>query len=168
MNLKVNGQPVRDLAEDDAHCYIWVTNWWIRGGYKVLDAWGFKYMQMITWAKPGIGIGQYFRGQTEHVLFGVRGHLPFRIRPDGKRAQGSTLLVALRREHSRKPDEMRQMIEHVSVGPYLELFARHETPGWDVWGDEVPSEDGVIDVVTHLENLDRTNPSGKRKPWQSI
>lgn len=103
-----------------------------------------------------IGLGQYYRGATEHCLFGVRGRLPYRIKPSGKRAQGETVLYAPesndadptppadlpdafeapRREHSRKPEEMRAFIEVVSAGPRLEIFARRPSLGWDVWGNE--------------------------------
>jgi N6-adenosine-specific RNA methylase IME4 len=86
--------------------------------------------------KMQVGLGQYFRGCTESCLFGVRGTLPYRTRPDGKRAQGRTGFHAPREEHSRKPEKMRQMVELVSPGPYLELFARRPAPGWDVWGNE--------------------------------
>ncbi len=59
---------------------------------------------------------------------------------DGKRQQGRTCIVAPKREHSKKPNEMRQMIEKVSYAPMVELFARTKTPGWDVWGNEVESD----------------------------
>lgn len=72
---------------------------------------------------------------TEHCLFGVRGFLPYKIL-DGKRQQGRTVLYAKRTAHSVKPEEMRQMIEVVSYGEKIELFARKQTDGWDVWGLE--------------------------------
>jgi N6-adenosine-specific RNA methylase IME4 len=132
------GISVKWLAAENAHLYMWVTNNFLRDGLKVMEAWNFEYKTMITWAKDRIGLGQYFRGQTEHVLFGVRGNLPYRTREsDGKRAQGTTLITAPRGEHSVKPEEMRQMIELVSPGPYVELFARRPAPGWSVWGNEV-------------------------------
>lgn len=83
------------------------------------------------------GLGQYFRGMTEHLLFGVRGQPPYKLLPDGKRAQGTTLISAPRTEHSVKPAEFHALVERVSVGPYLELFARRPTVGWDVWGNEI-------------------------------
>jgi N6-adenosine-specific RNA methylase IME4 len=84
-----------------------------------------------------LGLGQYFRGVTETCLFGVRGTLPYRTLPNGKRAQGRTGFHAPRLEHSVKPEKFRQIVERVSVGPYLELFARRPADGWDVWGNEV-------------------------------
>lgn len=84
------------------------------------------------------GLGQYFRGVTESCLFGVRGKVPYRMRPDGKRAQGRTGFHAPRAEHSAKPETMRRMVELVSPGPYLEMFARRPAEGWDLWGNQAP------------------------------
>ena len=120
-----------------AHCYLWVTNNYLPSGLAVLGAWGFRYVTCITWLKDRPGLGQYFRGMTEHVLFGVRGRVPYRFLPNGRRAQGVTGFTAPRRRHSEKPELMRDMIERVSPGPYLELFARERAPGWFVWGNEI-------------------------------
>jgi len=129
--------PVRDIAADNAHLYLWTTNNYFHDAIHVMGAWGFRYITAITWAKDRFGLGQYFRGQTEHCLFGVRGRLPYKI-IDGKRQQGTTLIQAPRREHSHKPDEMRTLIERVSYPPYIELFARSATSvNWDTWGNEV-------------------------------
>lgn len=132
--------PVASLAADNAHLYLWVTNGHLPDGLRVLDAWGFKYKTNIAWAKDRMGLGQYFRGQHELCLFGVRGNIPYRLLPSGKRAQGRTLITAPRGAHSEKPEELRIMVERVSPGPYLELFARQKRPGWHVWGDEVESD----------------------------
>jgi N6-adenosine-specific RNA methylase IME4 len=139
--------PVEALAEENAHLYLWVTNNHLPDGLEVMKAWGFDYKTMITWNKDRMGIGQYFRGMTEHVLFGVRGNIPYKLE-NGKRMQGRTMFNAPRTEHSVKPEEMRQMIEKVSIGPFIELFARRPAPGWDVWGNEVNSDivmgDGTV------------------------
>jgi N6-adenosine-specific RNA methylase IME4 len=132
--------PVAELAEENAHLYLWVTNGKLPDGLKVMESWGFRYVTNIAWGKDRIGIGQYFRGKHELCLFGVRGNLPYRILPNGKRAQGETFFTAPRKKHSEKPERMREMIEIVSPGPYIELFARKKTPGWDVWGNEVQSD----------------------------
>jgi N6-adenosine-specific RNA methylase IME4 len=96
---------------------------------------GFKYKTLITWAKTRIGLGQYFRGQTEHVLFATSGKA--RVPPPSRRS--STLLGAdplEKRIHSRKPVALYSVIEEVSEGPYLEMFARSKREGWDSWGNE--------------------------------
>jgi N6-adenosine-specific RNA methylase IME4 len=141
--------PVNRLAADDAHLYLWVTNNFLPDGLTVMDAWGFRYVTCITWGKVAdgkiqTGLGQYFRGATEQLLFGVRGSLPYRVHPPdspnaGKRAQGRTLVLEPRGEHSAKPERFRSIIETVSPGPYVELFARREVPGWARWGNEVQS-----------------------------
>lgn len=128
--------PVASIAEDNAHLYLWVTNNFFRQGLDVMKEWGFKYKTTITWAKDRFGLGQYFRGQTEHCLFGVRGSLPYKT-VDGKRQQGTTLITAPRGKHSEKPEEFRLLIEKVSYPQYIELFARKRFDGWDAWGNEV-------------------------------
>lgn len=153
--------PVREWMAPNAHCYIWVTNNFLRDGLEVMEAWGFRYVTTITWFKSKreqdddifdergcigadanlqVGLGQYFRGCTEPVLFGVRGQVPYRMTAEGKRAQGRTGFHAPRNEHSAKPAKMRQMVERVSPGPYLEMFARQPVAGWDVWGNESSGE----------------------------
>lgn len=131
--------PVQPLIAPDSHLYLWVTNNYLPAGLSVMAAWGFRYVTCITWAKDKIGLGQYFRGQTEHCLFGVRGKPGYQLGPHGNRQQGTTLIQAPRTQHSAKPQALRAMIERVSPGPYLELFAREQVKGWDVWGNEVKS-----------------------------
>lgn len=131
---------VASICEDDAHLYLWVTNNFLPDGLRVMEAWGFRYVTTITWMKDRQGLGQYFRGITEHCLFGVKGHLPYKLDENGKRCQGLTGFTAPRTEHSRKPEEMRDMIRRVSYGPYVELFAREPHEGWDVWGNEVETD----------------------------
>ena len=133
--------PVGRLVHPEGcHLYLWTTNRFFGDALLILAWWGFEYRTTITWAKQGnIGLGQYFRGKTEHCLFGVRGRLPYRTREDGKRSQGKTLILAPKRGHSEKPEELRSMAEVVSHGPRVELFARRRVRGWDAWGDEIES-----------------------------
>ncbi len=136
---------VGHLADENAHLYLWVTNNFLEDGLKVMRHWGFKYVTMITWVKDRQGLGQYFRGQTEQCLFGIRGNLPYKIE-DEKRCQGSTYLYAKRTKHSEKPIEMRQLIEKVSDREgfnKLELFARQDFEGWDRFGNEITSSQKV-------------------------
>jgi len=134
---EIKALPVREWAEENSHLYLWTTNNYLPDALEVVAAWGFEYKTMITWAKDRFGLGQYFRGMTEHCLFATRGVLPYKVKPDGKRAQGVTMITAPRGEHSVKPEAMRRMIELVSYPPYLEMFARVRTPGWNTWGDEL-------------------------------
>lgn len=152
-------------SAENAHLYLWVTNNFLPDGLKVMEAWGFKYKTAITWVKDRIGLGQYFRGQTEHCLFGVKGNLPYKL-IDGKRQQGTTVIHAPRREHSQKPEEMRTLIEKVSDRDgfsKLEMFARRSAEGWDVWGNEVESDinlngfaeaRGQINLWSNLQMVD--------------
>jgi N6-adenosine-specific RNA methylase IME4 len=135
------GQQVRELADPSGcHLYLWVTNNYLRDGFDVLDAWGFEYITLITWEKDRAGLGQYFRGITEHIMFARRGDpLPYKI-IDGKRAQGMTIIKRPRTKHSAKPESFRRVAERVSYEPRLEMFCRAPRPGWASWGNEVKSD----------------------------
>ena len=129
-----------DKINENCHLYLWVTNNFLEDGLEVIKALGFRYVTTITWMKDRFGLGQYFRGCTEHCLFAVKGSLPYKV-INGKRAQGVTGFVAARGEHSVKPIMMYEMIERVSYEPRLELFARSRRIGWDAWGNEAPKEE---------------------------
>lgn len=128
----IKALPVDKLADRDAHLYLWITNRSLPKGFELLEAWGFRYITCITWGKPSYGMGNYFRGQTEQVLFGVRGSLSL------KRKDVGTLFLAPRgpRGHSSKPAEFYDLIESCSPGPYLEMFARSNRKDWTAWGAE--------------------------------
>lgn len=131
--------PVINIADDNCHLYLWVTNNRIQDGLDVIKAWGFKYKTMITWVKDRFGLGQYYRGQTEHCFFAVKGMIPYKVL-NGKRQQGITYFEYPRKRHSSKPPTMRELISKVSDRDgfnKIELFAREKSKGWDVWGNEV-------------------------------
>jgi N6-adenosine-specific RNA methylase IME4 len=126
--------PVADMADDNAHLYLWVTNPKLFEAQPVVEAWGFQYVTLLTWHKLGtLGMGYYFRGDTEHVIFAVRGKAP--IPPDRR---DRNWFAARKVGHSVKPDRFYEIVERVSPEPRLELFARRRRYGWDVWGDEAP------------------------------
>jgi len=121
---------------------MWVTNNTLKDGIEVLESWGFEYITMITWIKDKMGLGQYFRGKTEHVLFAKKGHLPYKkdLLTD-KQNRGQTLIHEVRRRHSEKPKQLYEMIEKVSHPPYIELFSRQRfNSKWDIWGNEVDND----------------------------
>ena len=124
--------PVPDLAANNAHLYLWITNRSLPKGFALLEAWGFRYVTCLTWCKPSFGMGNYFRGQTEQVLFGVRGSQPL-LRKD----VGTWFAAARGIEHSSKPDAFYALVESCSPGPWLEMFQRRPRPGWVGWGAEV-------------------------------
>ena len=131
--------PVREIAADKSHCYLWTPNALVPEAVQVLEAWGFTYKTVLIWHKvrkdggsDGRGVGFYFRNVTETVLFGVRGGL--RTFQPGRRQVN--LLATRKREHSRKPDELYGIVEACSPGPFIELFARYPQPCWSAWGNE--------------------------------
>jgi len=132
--------PIYLAVEDEAHLYLWVPNALLKEGLEVMEIWGFKYKTNIIWHKirkdggpDGRGVGFYFRNTTEMLLFGIRGKM--RTLQPGRTQVN--IIKSRKREHSRKPDEMYEIIEACSPGPYLELFARGKRKGWKQWGDEV-------------------------------
>lgn len=138
VDLLVNDcEPLQQLNPVRSCLFLYVTNNFLFDGGDVMEALGFRYITCITWAKDRIGLGYYFRGQTEQILFGVRGSWP----RDAMAGWSSTLLggdlIPRPGRHSKKPRELQDMIERRFPGPYLELFARRERPHWTVWGNEV-------------------------------
>ena len=134
---QIKAMPIADLAEDDAHLWLWVTNGTLRHGYDVAEAWGFTVRSPLTWIKFRLGLGNYLRNATEHVLFATRGRAPVKFNSQ------PTWINAPVQDHSHKPEEQYALIERVSPGPYLELFARRRpssTADWSVWGNEVDSD----------------------------
>jgi N6-adenosine-specific RNA methylase IME4 len=132
--------PISQIAQSTCHLYLWVPNALILEGLEVMKRWGFTYKTNLVWYKirkdggpDGRGVGFYFRNVTELVLFGVRG----RMRTSAPGRTQVNIIYTRKREHSRKPDELYDIIERCSPGPYLELFARHKRQSWDQWGNEI-------------------------------
>lgn len=133
--------PVAQIASPRSHLYLWVPNALVQDGLEVMKRWGFTYKSHIVWYKvrkdggpDRRGVGFYFRNVTELCLFGIRGKN--NRTGDAGRTQPN-VIVSRKREHSRKPDEIYDIIESCSRGPFLELFARHVRAGWLQWGNEV-------------------------------
>lgn len=131
---QIGTMPVGDLADDDAHLWLWVTNGTLRAGYDIAEAWGFTVRSPLTWVKFRLGLGAYLRNSTEHLLFATRGKAPVQYKAQ------PTWINAPVQDHSHKPEEQYALIERISPGPYLELFARRRQPGWDAWGNEVDAD----------------------------
>ena len=136
---RITALPVGSLAARDAHLWLWTTNALLPTAYEVAEAWGFTVRSPLTWVKFRLGLGGRYqlRNATEQLLFCTRGKAPL-----GSRSQ-PTWFNAPVQEHSRKSAEQFAIIERVSPGPYLELFARRRPESnqpWAVWGDQVDSD----------------------------
>ena len=136
--------PVAEAADEKSHLYLWVPNALLPEGLEVMRAWGFSYKTNIIWEKvrkdgmpDGRGVGFYFRNVTEILLFGIRGEKNRTLDPGRSQVN---LLRAIKREHSRKPDEIVELIERCSPAPFLELFARGSRNGWDMWGNQATED----------------------------
>ena len=122
--------PIAKIADNNCHLYLWVTNRSLPKAFRLAESWGFRYITCLTWVKPYYGMGNYFRGSTEQVLFCVKGSQPL------KRHDVGTHFEAPRgKGHSAKPDEFYKLVESCSYGPYIDVFGRMEREGWSVWGE---------------------------------
>lgn len=133
-----------------AHLYLWSTNSFLPDAMWLMNYLGFRYVTNLPWVKPSIGLGQYFLGRHELLLFGVRGKgmdpsvytgrsdLPGVIVADyGRDSRG-------RRVHSAKPREALELVEARSHGPYAEFFCRGTgRPGWLTWGDQATQQEAA-------------------------
>jgi len=126
---------------DDAHLYLWAANNHLPEALRIIEHLGFRYITNLVWAKSRFGLGRYFRGQHELCLFAVKG------RGFSNRTAVNNVSTLIGRDlvkptqHSSKPAQMYDLVESRSHGPYLELFARQQRPGWDAYGKELDDAD---------------------------
>jgi len=149
----IAGLPVAEVSAATAHLYLWVPNALLPEGLEILRAWGFEYKSNIVWHKvrkdggsDGRGVGFYFRNVTELVLFGVKGKGARTLAPGRRQVN---MLQTRKREHSRKPDELYDIIEACSPGPYFELFARGKRKNWASFGDQSENYEIGWDTYAH-------------------
>lgn len=148
--------PIADLCEENAHLYLWSPNGLLPQALEVIKAWGFEYHCNMVWCKPRLSLGNYIRTAHETLLFAVRGKSPVNFHGQG------SWVFAPQQEHSHKPEEQFAIIERLSNGPYLELFARRRQPGWDCWGNEIDS-DIVIPGYPVPEYSGKVKPDSTKK-----
>lgn len=134
MLAEIAAVPISELAQTDAHLYVWTTNRYLRDTFALIDGWGFRFSTALAWCKTpmGLGPGGTFAQNMEFVLFARRGSLANTAKSDTRWWNWPRMGNA----HSRKPDAFLDLVESVSPGPYLELFARRQRLGWDTWGNE--------------------------------
>lgn len=142
---------------ENAHLYMWVTNTFLPDGLWLMAELGFKYKTNVCWTKKQMGIGRYFRGKHELLLFGTRGK-GWSVRTDrndivgayeteededyeeyfsdGSSIEADHVRNNGKRKHSGKPEIFTDMIESRSKGPYVEFFARSLRPNWTSWGND--------------------------------
>jgi N6-adenosine-specific RNA methylase IME4 len=123
-------KPIGKLTAPDAHLYLWITNRILPKGFSLLEAWGFRYVTCLTWCKPIFGVGNYFRGSSEQILFGVKGQLPLR-----RHDVGTWFSAPRSNKHSEKPEKFFELVKQVSPGPYASLYEREKRDGFFCWGN---------------------------------
>lgn len=124
--------PVEGWADEDAHLYMWTTQRYLWDAPAIARAWGFEPSKILVWAKAptGFSVGGAWGNSCEFVLFGRRG------KPTTNARIPRDWFEWPRGEHSQKPDAFLDLVEQVSPGPYLEMFARRARFGWDYYGDQ--------------------------------
>jgi N6-adenosine-specific RNA methylase IME4 len=134
---EIKALPIENLADENCELYLWTTQKYLYEAIGIMKHWGFKHCTTITWCKKpkGTGQGGVYCPTTEFLLHGRIGKMPKVKRID------STWFLTKRpnNSHSTKPEFFQDMIETVSEAPRLEMFARREREGWDVFGNEVPN-----------------------------
>lgn len=135
---ELSAMRIPEIAADDCVLWLWSVNALLDDAVALMSDWGFDYKNCLTWAKtnnggtaPAFGMGFWLRGASEHLLIGVRG------KPKPLRRDVPTWFSAPTRRHSEKPDQAYEIIETLSPGPRIDVFARRAREGWAVWGDEV-------------------------------
>ena len=147
----IKALPVADLAAEDCVLFLWATFPMLKEALEVIDTWGFTYKTVaFTWVKenrksPGLfwGLGYWTRANAEVCLLATRGS------PKRQSAAVHQVILSPIERHSKKPDAVRERIVAL-MGDVtrVELFARQETPGWDVWGNEVECSPGLASRLT--------------------
>lgn len=154
------GPQIRAISAGHAHLYLWTTNSFMQEALDVAHAWGFDQKSIITWVKvtdepsslpherdqptsvkERIGMGNYLRNTTEHLLFCVKGTRGVALN------NVPTHFFAERSEHSAKPEKSYRLVEALSPGPYIDLFSRMQRSGWENWGDETPNDATLSDFT---------------------
>lgn len=135
--------PVGKLAAENCALFLWVTFPKLLEAFDVIKAWGFEYRTAaFVWVKQTkksgdwfTGLGYWTRANAEVCLFAAKGQ------PTRFSKAVHQLIVSPVEEHSKKPDETRdRIVELMGDLPRIELFARQKTPGWDIWGNELPND----------------------------
>lgn len=124
--------PIRSFTESNCRLFLWTTNRYLPAAFDILSSWGFRYRQTLIWHKRGANLGGSVAPcSVEFLLVGIMG-APAVL----TKWATAIMTTAAPKKHSQKPDVFGDLIETVSPGPYLEMFARRQRLGWDTWGDE--------------------------------
>jgi len=134
---EICSEPIAALAAKNCHLHLWATSPLLPEALTVISACGFEYKGTFVWVKPQMGMGNYWRISHEILLLGIRGKLEFQDHSQ------RSWIEADRTKHSEKPEEIRELIEKVNPGPYLEMYGRKPpvNSAWTVYGNEIVSEE---------------------------
>jgi N6-adenosine-specific RNA methylase IME4 len=152
---EIKAMPVKDMCDKNCVLFLWTINKYLEQSYEVARSWGFKPSTMLVWDKTpkGIGLGGTFTLANEYLLFARRGTVKAE-----KRVKGNHWWFP-REKHSKKPDFFRDMITDTFGDlPRLELFARQQSEGWDVFGNEVENSISLPNAYSPETHQDNSPP----------
>lgn len=134
--------PIKNMASENCELYLWVTQKYLPYCFDIIKSWGFKYCQTITWCKNPMGTGQggVYCPTTEFLILSRKGKMP-----KVKRVDSTWFNIKRQKKHSKKPEFFQDLIETVTEYPRLEMFARRNRIGWDVFGNEVDNSININD-----------------------
>lgn len=125
---------IKSIADDNAVLFLWVTSPLLEECFSVIKAWGFKYKASFVWDKVKHNWGHYNSVRHEFLLICIRGT----FLPQSKELHDSVISIERSKEHSKKPEYFRELIEKMyPKSKKIELFARQKTRDWQVWGAEI-------------------------------
>lgn len=141
---EIKALPIGEIADTNSVIFLWTIQKWLPKSFELLDAWGFKYQRTLTWDKKNGMCLFGFHHRTEFVLFGYKG----KIEMYPKRKAIPTVFEGKSERHSAKPDEFYQLVQGLGKNR-VDVFARREREGWDVFGNEVNNS---IDLERYRSN----------------
>lgn len=145
---EIENLPINNLADENCALFLWTTFPMLDEQIKLFKKWKFDYKTLgFSWIKlnpknlkPFFGVGYYTKSNCEVCLLGIKG----KMKPISNKI--SSVILSPKREHSRKPDEIREKIVQLFGDvPRIELFARQKVKGWDSWGNEIESDINLED-----------------------
>jgi Transcriptional activator, adenine-specific DNA methyltransferase len=123
--------PVQKICEDNCILFLWATTPILPEALDVMAAWGFAYKTLFTWEKTNDNcMGYWFKTCTEHLIVAIKGNVK------SFRSNVRNCYHEAKRRYGKKPDYFYWLIENITEGRKIELFAKNQRKGWDVWNKE--------------------------------
>ena len=140
-SLASGGRCIQQLPAKDSVLFLWATAPVLPDALRVMAAWGFTYKAQFIWDKVQGYNGHYNDVKHELLLIGIRGQ----CQPAEGKLEDS-IIREKKTQHSAKPGRFYTIMETmypIGKQSHIELFARKQRKGWDVWGKEISTTDMI-------------------------